>query len=157
MDNDNRENFISPIYHKNVEGKSWLLLKTYIRFLPMRAAEVKSKHKLCFYREIAYLNEKKNLDGIGKSWIPINKLGTKIYLSCFSKEPKPLGVVLKDKYRSTMRIVKKKDIDMILSPYRIDKENILYLNRIITINNLLDIYIEEHFVKSEAVIHAKTL
>ena len=75
---------------------NWYLLRFFISKSPEWGKDI-FKSKFYIFREIAYVNDKKKLIGLGRSFLPFNILGLSIFLKCMWCS-KPLGVVLKKKY-----------------------------------------------------------
>lgn len=138
---------ISPEYHYS-NKKSWFLLRILIKIKPSWASEY-SKKKYFIFREIAYVNGNNELNGLGRSYLPINFFGFFVFWKCiFIFNPKPLGVVLKKKYKDhlSINVVSNVSQNKILTPFKKDLAETQTFKRIITINNKNVIIVEEDFI-----------
>ena len=141
------DTLISPEYHSS-NKKAWFLLKILIKVKPSWASEY-SKKQYFIFREIAYVNDNNELNGLGRSYLPINFFGLYVFWKCILIfNPKPLGVVLKAKYNNDLSIdvVSNESKNKILSPFKNAIAKTQTFHRIITVNKKHVIIVEEDFL-----------
>ena len=139
---------ISTSYHSKKRRK-WYLIRVRIMISPTWQ-NITLRSKFCIFREIAYVNNSKEVLGLGYSYLPLNWFGIKLFIQCICPfKPKPVGVVLKLKYNNKINIKVLSNIETSknLSPYRTSISKVNYYKRILSIKNEKDImFVEEYFI-----------
>ncbi len=146
-------NLISPVYHKTGRvSKGWCLLRVSIQEPPEWAKQSKYvTKKYCWFREIAYLNDKNEVVGLGRSWIPLNYIGFRMFFKALKPfQSAPIGIILKRRYGSDIEIdiIKCSERQSILVPYRVEQETIVSFERVLKqkSNGSILLFAEEDFI-----------
>jgi hypothetical protein len=140
---------ISPSFHSS-RKRAWYLIRFYLCRTPDWGSNL-IKTKLCIFREIAYVDSRNELIGLGRSYLPINLFGLLTFLSCISIiDPKPIGVALKIKYGTNIKIkiISNKTVEKNLTPYRSDITEVISYKRALSVKDGIHIVlVEEDFIK----------
>jgi len=136
--------FISPDFH-NKSDKSWYLLK-----MTMKINNQKKifPNLIVIFREIGYTDNERKLIGIGRSYMPLNLLSLGIILRCICLfKPKPLGLVLKERFGDRLKIVVEstENKKMFLYPYWLKEEVVTTYKRVIQLDRKNIAAVEEVF------------
>lgn len=146
MNNKFPNGLISPDY---TSERGWFLIKFFIKKRPNWVPSDKVSTKYCFYREIGYTNENGTLVGLGRSWLPINKLSWHIQRKCIHLfNPHPLGVILKELFGNELdfKIISEEINNKCLTPYRNKIEKSKMYKRIISHKEKILAYVEEDII-----------
>jgi hypothetical protein len=129
------QGLISPPYHRGEGGRSWSLISVRLKREPLWALKLKkATHSLCLFREISYLSPTGQVEGLGRSWVPLTIKGLKMLLITFNPiSPKPLGVAVESTLRDDFQIeiVAITSADWVLNPYRLLVEPISSYKRVV--------------------------
>lgn len=88
---------VSPFYHNSGRDQSWCLVRLGMRHAPKWVLGPRiARRQMCLFREIAYLNAHRQVEGVGRSWLPMSGLFLRLLLRAFNPiNPEPIGVAVK--------------------------------------------------------------
>jgi hypothetical protein len=147
-------NFVSHLYHEDQSGRSWALVSFGIRRLPRWIIRRNlAEPGWCVFREILYLSETGELDGIGRAWVlPGMSLIRMLIMLCNPLAPQPLGVALRKLYGNDLEIAIVEDTVLLLTltPYRLTEESVHRYHRVVSCrsNSRTLAFTEEQFIQS---------
>lgn len=125
---------LSPYYIDEGNDKKWYLLKIGIRTKPKWIEKSNCIFNLFLFREIIYINEFNKIEGFGRSWIPINFFGIKLFLQATNFfNPKPVGAILNKKFVADLYIdvLSKNEKETTIPPYMLSKVVVTIYHRLI--------------------------